>query len=98
MTNHVHLLCTPQQEGGVSQMMQAVARRYVQYFNYLYRRSGTLWEGRYKSCLLQAEKYLIAIYRYIKLNPVRAKRVEGQASMIDQVIKSTLWAKYRICV
>jgi len=56
MTNHVHLLCTPQQGGAVSLMMQSVGRRYVQYFNYQYQRSGTLWEGRYKSCLVQAEK------------------------------------------
>ena len=48
---------------GASQMMQAVGRRYVQYFNDQYRRSGTLWEGRYKSCLLQGEKYLIEVYR-----------------------------------
>ncbi|MGR9000325.1 MAG: transposase [Gammaproteobacteria bacterium] len=63
MTNHVHLLCTLQQEGGVSQIMQAVGLRYVQYFNYQHRRSVTLGEGRYKSCRVQAEKYLIAVYR-----------------------------------
>ena len=50
MTNRVHLLCTPRQEGGISQMMQSVGRRYVQYFNFKYRRSGTLWEGRFKIC------------------------------------------------
>jgi putative transposase len=71
MTNHVHLLCTPHQDGAVSLMMQSVGRRYVQYFNYHYQRSGTLWEGRYKSCLVQAEQYLIEVYRYIELNPVR---------------------------
>jgi len=75
MTNHVHLLCTPQQDGAVSLLMQSVGRRYVQYFNYQYRRSGTLWEGRYKSCLIQAERYLLEVYRYIELNPVRAKMV-----------------------
>ena len=88
MTNHVHLLCTPQQEGGISQMMQAVGRRYVQYFNYQYRRSGTLWEGRYKSCLVQAEKYLIEVYRYIELNPVRAKMVEEPGEYA--------WSSYQI--
>ena len=76
MTNHVHLLCMPQQDGAVSLMMQSVGRRYVQYFHYQYQRSGTLWEGRYKSCLVQAEKYLIEGYRYIALNPVRAQMVE----------------------
>ena len=72
MTNHVHLLCTPLQEGAIGKMMQGLGRRYVQYFNYQYQRSGTLWEGRYKSCLVQAVDYLIEVYRYIELNPVRA--------------------------
>jgi len=75
MTNHVHLLCTPRQEGGVSKMMQSLGRRYVQYFNVEYRRSGTLWEGRFKSCLIQEERYLLEVYRYIELNPVRAEMV-----------------------
>lgn len=75
MTNHVHLLCTPQQEGGVSRMMQSLGRRYVQYFNYEYHRTGTLWEGRFKSCLIQEERYLLEVYRYIELNPVRAEMV-----------------------
>ena len=76
MTNHVHLLCTPrQEEGAVSRMMQALGRRYVRYFNFEYRRSGTLWEGRYKSCLVQVERYLLEVYRYIELNPVRAEIV-----------------------
>jgi len=72
MTNHVHLLCTPRQVDAVSSMMQALGRCYVRYFNDAYRRSGTLWEGRYKSCLVQEERYLIEVYRYIELNPVRA--------------------------
>lgn len=75
MTNHVHLLCTPRQVGAVSSMMQAQGRRYVRYFNHIYRRSGTLWEGRYKSCLVQEELYLMEVYRYIELNPVRAGMV-----------------------
>ena len=75
MTNHVHLLCTPEEDGAVSRMMQSVGRRYVQYFNHQYRRSGTLWEGRYRSCLIQAEDYLLAVYRYIELNSVRARMV-----------------------
>ena len=76
MTNHVHLLCTPQVKGAISQLMQSVGRRYVQYFNYQYKRSGTLWEGRYRSCLVQTEDYLLEVYRYIELNPVRANMVE----------------------
>ena len=79
MTNHVHLLVTPQSEDGVSKMMQAIGRIYVRYFNREYRRSGTLWEGRYKSCLVQSEEYLLQCYRYIELNPVRANMVKDPA-------------------
>jgi putative transposase len=75
MTNHVHLLCTPRVEGAVSKMMQSIGRVYVRYFNYTYQRSGTLWEGRYRSCLVQDEQYLLTLYRYIELNPVRAEMV-----------------------
>jgi putative transposase len=75
MSNHVHLLCTPRQSGAISLMMQSLGRRYVRYFNYEYQRSGTLWEGRYKSCLVQDERYLLEVYRYIELNPVRAEMV-----------------------
>jgi len=75
MTNHVHLLCTPQEEGAVSKMMQSIGRMYVRYYNYTYQRSGTLWEGRFKSSLIQSERYLLELYRYIELNPVRADMV-----------------------
>jgi putative transposase len=76
MTNHVHLLLTPQSENGVSRMMQTQGRRYVRYFNHMHGRSGTLWEGRYKSTLVDSENYLLKVYRYIELNPVRANMVE----------------------
>lgn len=76
MTNHLHLLCTPQKEGAISSMMQSIGRMYVRYFNHTYQRSGTLWEGRFKSCLIQDEQYLFELYRYIELNPVRAGMVE----------------------
>ena len=75
MTNHVHLLVTPQQEGGVSSMMQHLGRRYVRYFNSRYQRTGTLWEGRFKSCLVDSNDYLLKCQRYIELNPVRARMV-----------------------
>ncbi len=75
MTNHVHLLVTPGDAQGVSRMMQALGRKYVQYFNYTYQRTGTLWEGRYKSTLVDADNYLLTVYRYIELNPVRASMV-----------------------
>ena len=79
MSNHVHLLCTPRKPKAISRMMQSVGRRYVQYFNYTYKRTGTLWEGRYKACLIQKESYLLQVYRYIELNPVRASMVEDPA-------------------
>ncbi|MEE9327871.1 MAG: transposase [Cocleimonas sp.] len=76
MTNHVHLLCTPYEVGAVSKMMQSIGRMYVRYYNYTYQRSGTLWEGRFKSSLIQSERYLLELYRYIELNPVRANMVD----------------------
>lgn len=76
MSNHVHILCTPRKAGSLSQMMQSVGRQYVRYFNSAYQRSGTLWEGRYKSCLVQEDRYLLEVYRYIELNPVRAEMVK----------------------
>lgn len=72
MSNHFHLLATPETVDGLPQMMQAVGRRYVRYFNDTQQRTGTLWEGRYKSTLIQAERYLLACMVYIDLNPVRA--------------------------
>ena len=79
MTNHVHLLASPCTLGGISNMMQCVGRRYVRYFNREYRRSGTLWEGRFKSSLVQSETYLLQCQRYIELNPVRAGMVSDPA-------------------
>ncbi len=79
MTNHVHLLLTPQTEGGIGKVMQSVGRYYVQYFNYKYKRTGTLWEGRYKATLLDSEVYLLTCSRYIELNPVRAGMVDAPA-------------------
>lgn len=76
MSNHIHLLCTPWKENAVSRMMQSMGRLYVRYFNHNYERTGTLWEGRYKSCLVQNERYLLEVYRYIEQNPVRAGLVE----------------------
>ena len=75
MSNHFHLLATPRTVDGLPQMMQAVGRRYVRYFNDAQKRSGTLWEGRYKSTLIQTERYLLACMAYIDLNPVRAALV-----------------------
>jgi putative transposase len=79
MTNHVHLLMTPSARGQVARAMQALGRRYVRYVNDRYRRTGTLWEGRYKACLVDSESYLLRCYRYIELNPVRARMVASAA-------------------
>ena len=72
MTNHVHLLLTPNRAGTVSAVMQAVGRRYVQRINALRGRTGTLFDGRFKASPVQTERYLLCCYRYIELNPVRA--------------------------
>ncbi len=75
MTNHVHLLLTPEESGAPSRLMQSLGRRYVQYASRFHRRTGSLWEGRYESSVVQAEDYLMACQRHIELNPVRAGMV-----------------------
>jgi putative transposase len=75
MTNHVHLLITPHREDGLSKALQMIGRYYVQYFNFTYERTGTLFEGRYKATVIDSEHYLLSCYRYIELNPVRAVMV-----------------------
>ena len=87
MTNHVHLLVTPQTPDGLAKLMQSVGRRYVQYVNRFYKRSGTLWEGRFKSSLVQTEDYFLLCQRYIELNPVRANMVDDPAQY--------RWSSYR---
>lgn len=87
MTNHVHILATPQEQGGISRVMQTVGRHYVRYFNKVYQRSGTLWEGRFKSCVVDAENYLLICQRYIELNPIRA-------NMVDDPVDYP-WSSYR---
>ncbi len=76
MTNHVHLLVTPATENSLARLMQSVGRRYVRYVNGVYQRTGTLWEGRFKSAVIESERYLLTCMRYIELNPVRAGMVE----------------------
>jgi len=87
MTNHVHLLITPQTPNAPAKLMQSIGRRYVQYINRQYKRTGSLWEGRYKSSLIQAETYLLARMRYIELNPVRAGMVDDPGQY--------RWSSYR---
>ncbi|HEX2197433.1 MAG TPA: transposase [Burkholderiales bacterium] len=76
MPNHVHLLVTPSSEDGCMAMMRDLGQRYVPYFNRRHGRTGTLWEGRYRSSLVESARYVLACYRYIELNPVRAALVE----------------------
>lgn len=79
MSNHLHLLLTPETAEGIPRLMQALGRNYVQAFNRRHARTGTLWEGRYRSTLIEAERYLLACMAYIDLNPVRAGMVAAAA-------------------
>lgn len=83
MPNHFHLLATPETAEGLPQMMQAVGRRYVRWFNNAQGRTGTLWEGRYKSTVIEAERYLLACMVYMDLNPVRAGFIASAAQAAD---------------
>ncbi|MEE8321139.1 MAG: transposase [Gammaproteobacteria bacterium] len=76
MTNHIHLLASPESEDSLPKMMQGLGGHYARYFNRCYRRRGSLWEGRYKTSLIDSDEYLLKCYRYIELNPVRAGMVE----------------------
>jgi len=87
MTNHVHLLATPSLEVSLSQMMQYLGRLYVRQFNYTYTRSGTLFEGRFKTCIVQEDRYFLTCLRYIELNPVRAGMVKDPGDY--------RWSSYR---
>jgi putative transposase len=80
MDNHVHLLASGDSWSSIPRTIQSLGRRYVAHFNHLYDRTGTLWEGRYKSALVQAEGYLLNCHRYIELNPVRARMVSHPAA------------------
>ncbi|MFC1774458.1 transposase [Pseudomonadota bacterium] len=87
MTNHVHLLMTPHTPESISQTMQFIGRHYVTYINHTYNKSGTLWEGRHKGCVIASEDYLLSCMRYIELNPVRA-------GMVARPIEYR-WSSYR---
>lgn len=87
MTNHVHILAKPAYTNSISQMMQQLGRKFVSYFNKEHGRTGTLWEGRYRSSVIFSERYLFACYRYIELNPVRAGIVAAAEDYI--------WSSYR---
>ena len=87
MTNHVHLLVTPRNQGSISLMVQKVGRNYVTYVNHKYGRSGPLWEGRHKGCAVAEDGYFVACSRYIELNPVRAGMVKHPGAY--------RWSSYR---
>ena len=87
MTNHIHLLVTPNENDSLAKMMKYLGQRYTQYINRTYARTGTLWEGRFKSCITNESNYILGCYRYIELNPVRAKMVEHPAEY--------RWTSYR---
>lgn len=78
MTNHLHFLLTPHDEKALGIFMQSVANRYVRYFNADRKRTGTIWEGRFKSSLVDSDRYLLTLYRYIERNPVRASMVRSE--------------------
>ena len=80
MDNHAHLLVTPPKVGAVARLMQKLGRSYVGQFNARHRRTGTLWEGRYKACLVDSENYVLRCHRYIDLNPARARMTEDPAA------------------
>ncbi len=82
MTNHVHILLTPSEKKSAGDLMKKLGQRYVQHINRTQKRSGTLWEGRFRSCITQQEDYLLACQRYIELNPVRARMVENAGDYI----------------
>jgi putative transposase len=87
MTNHVHLLLTPQHTLSISSTIQHVGRKYVTYVNRRYNRSGTLWEGRHKGSLIHSATYALACSRYIEMNPVRAGMVRSPSDY--------KWSSYR---
>lgn len=88
MTNHVHLLVTAEETSGCALLMQRVSQLHTQYMNRTYGRTGTLWEGRFRSCLVQAEDYLLACYRYVEANPVRARLCAHP--------RDHAWSSYRV--
>ncbi len=87
MTNHIHLLVTPEKSDSCAKLMKQLGQLHTQYVNRSYRRTGTLWENRFKSCLVQSEHYVLECYRYIELNPVRAGMVKHP--------KEYPWSSYR---
>lgn len=91
MTNHVHLLVTPGDASGAARLMKELSQGYARWFNRRHRRTGTLWEGRYRSAVVDSDRYLLACHRYIELNPVRAKMVAHAADYTWSSVRSNGW-------
>ena len=87
MSNHIYILATPTTLDGISQLMKGIGQRYVSYINKLEKRTGTLWDGRYKASLVEDGHYLIACMRYIEMTPVRSK--------IAKTPRNYQWSSYR---
>lgn len=98
MTNHIHFLVSPDRTDSISFAMKVIGSRYAQYFNKSYRRTGTLWEGRHKSSLVQSERYLLSCMRYIELNPVAAGMVEKPEQYCWSSYLSNAWGKPGIVI
>ncbi len=91
MTNHVHLLITPNGKESLSCLMQSVGRRYVRHINTTYHRTGTLWEGRFRSAVIDTDRYLLACMCYIELNPVRAGMIKSPNGYHWSSFKANAW-------
>ncbi len=87
MANHVHILCSPSTLSSIPKMMKSLSRMYVTYFNKTYKHSGTIWGGRYHSCLVKNNKYLLALYCHIELDPVKAGMVKDPSEYV--------WSSYQ---
>lgn len=98
MTNHIHFLVTPDLSDSISFAMKVIGSRYAQYFNKTYGRTGTLWEGRHKSSLVQSDRYLLTCMRYIELNPVASDMVDKPEKYRWSSYMSNAWGKPGIVV
>ena len=93
MTNHIHFLVTPENPDSISRAMSVIGSRYAYHFNKVYKRTGTVWEGRHKSSLIQSDRYLLACYRYIELNPVVAGMVRKPEEYKWSSFLANAWGK-----
>ena len=93
MTNHIHFLVTPENSDSISRAMSVIGSRYAYYFNKTYKRTGTIWEGRHKSSLIQSDRYFLTCCRYIELNPVVAGMVNKPEEYKWSSYLANAWAR-----